>query len=98
MNRLLDIGFLKVGNWSIYKDHELLYRLTDMLDDKNIIYAFTSDNNVKYIGKTTQSLSKRMFGYQRPGRTQTTNIKNHAFIKDLLNKGKCVDIFGRQIL
>ena len=94
MNRLIDIGFQKVGSWFLYKDHELVFRLTDMFNDKNIIYAFTSDNDIKYIGKTTQTLSRRMVGYQRPGRTQTTNIKNHAFIKDLLNKGKVLDIFA----
>ncbi|MEI7695350.1 MAG: GIY-YIG nuclease family protein [Chlorobium sp.] len=94
MNRLLEIGFQKVGNWCIDIDNELVFRLTDMYDDNNIIYAFTSDNDIKYIGKTTQPLNRRMVGYQRPGRTQTTNIKNHAFIKDLLNKGKVVDIFA----
>jgi len=65
-----------------------------MMSDKRILYAFVSDGEVKYIGKTIQSLSSRMYGYQKPGPTQTTNIRNHAKIKALLEKRKTVDIFA----
>jgi hypothetical protein len=84
MNRLLEIGFQLVGHWSL-REGDPVFELTRMMTDKKILYAFVSDGEVKYIGKTIQSLSSRMYGYQRPDPTQTTNVRNQANIKALLD-------------
>jgi len=93
MNRILEIGFRNVGRWELV-DGNLIYKLTSLMNNKNILYAFISDDQIKYIGKTTQPLKKRMYGYKNPGPTQSTNIRNNANIKSLLSEGKQVDIFA----
>jgi hypothetical protein len=93
MNRLLEIGFRLIGQWKI-KRKKLDIELTAMMKNKNVLYAFVSNGEVKYIGKTIQSLQRRMYGYQNPGPTQRTNIRNHALLKELLFKGETVEIFA----
>jgi hypothetical protein len=93
MRRLFEIGFIRVGHWKI-RDGQPFFELTRLMDEKRILYAFISDNEVKYIGKSIQSLNGRMYGYQRPGPTQKTNIKNLANIKAVLEQGKRVDIIA----
>ena len=93
MNRLLDIGFESAGHW-ILKDDELVLELFRHASQRNILYAFVSDGQVKYVGKTVQPLSNRMAGYRKPGSSQTTNIKNHDRIKTLLRSGAAVEILA----
>ena len=47
-----------------------------------------------YIGKTTQKLKKRMYGYQNPGPSQSTNIRNNANIKSILASGTPVELYA----
>ena len=91
MNRLLEIGFQPAGHWQLV-DGELSFELLRHGSQKNILYAFVCDGQVKYVGKTVQSLAKRLYGYKNPGLSQSTNIKNNAHIKELLNSGAAVDI------
>lgn len=92
MKELLDIGFEKAGSWALV-DNVLKPNIDKYLSENNILYAFIVDGEVKYVGKTTQTLLKRMGGYIYPGPTQTTNIKNKANILNALNDGYSVDIF-----
>lgn len=89
MNRLIEIGFQKAGEWKL-EGGNLCYELRMHGSQKNILYAFTADGEVKYVGKTIRSLAKRMYGYQNPGESQRTNVKNHANIKELLAAGAAV--------
>lgn len=92
MNRLIEIGFIKVGFWQIIEDN-LKYHLDDRFTDvKNNLYAFVCDGEVKYVGKTTRLLRNRMYHYSRPGPSQSTNIKNNANIIAMLSKNVAVDI------
>ena len=93
MNRLLDIGFVPAGHWLI-EGEKLKFELSRHSTQKNILYAFVCDGEIKYVGKTIRSLSLRMSGYKTPGPTQTTNINNHRRIKELLSKGVAVEIFA----
>lgn len=93
MNRLTDIGFRKVGKWHSVSGG-IRWDLVNLSGEKNILYAFISDGEVLYVGKTTQPLKKRMYGYQNPGPTQHTNIKGNRLIKELLADGKDVEIFA----
>ena len=93
MNRLLEIGFQTAGHWHLV-DGELSYELRRHGSQKNVLYAFATDGQVKYVGKTVQTLAKRLYGYKNPGPTQSTNIKNHAHLKKLLELGAAVDILA----
>lgn len=93
MQRLYEIGFQKAGMWSL-KDEELVLQLESLASRQNVLYAFVSGGTVKYVGKTTQSLQRRMFGYQRPNVDQRTNWRNRIAIIDLLKQGHQVEILA----
>jgi hypothetical protein len=57
-----------------------------------VLYAFVVDQDVVYIGKSTQTLAGRLNGYQKPGPTQRTNIANHARLIGFIKMGKRVRI------
>ncbi|MBP6529574.1 MAG: GIY-YIG nuclease family protein [Burkholderiales bacterium] len=93
MNRLLDIGFEPAGHW-LLQEEKLSFALTRHSTQTNILYAFVCDGIVMYVGKTVQSLSKRMAGYRTPGKTQTTNINNHRRIIELIKTGSAIEILA----
>jgi hypothetical protein len=92
MNRVLNIGFKYAGNWEL-QDNQIECNFKSHSSDKNVLYAFVSNGEVKYIGKTTQKLSSRFSGYRNPSRTQSTNIKNNANIKRFLINKEPIDVF-----
>ena len=91
MNRLLEIGFVPACHWILEND-KLKCELTRHSTQKNILYAFVCDGQVKYVGKTTRALAIRMSGYKTPEKTQTTNINNHRRIKEFLSDDVAVEI------
>ena len=93
MKRLTDIGFRKVGEWQIVNG-TITPNITDLSNSANILYAFMSNGEVLYVGKTTQPLKKRMYGYQNPGPTQNTNIKGKRLILELLSNGMNIEIYA----
>lgn len=93
MDRLLAIGFGFAGHW-LMENGKLKCDLIRYSSQKNVLYAFVYDGQVKYVGKTKDTLASRMNGYRTPGKTQTTNIKNNAHIKELLAKNVAVEIFA----
>jgi hypothetical protein len=93
LDKLFNMGFKRVGLWK-WSGDKIVYNLEFCADLKNVLYAFTCDNSVLYIGKTNQPLKKRMYGYQNPGPTQSTNIKGHGFIRGLVTSGKEVEILA----
>src|SRR6266404_6664038 len=93
MNRLLEIGFEPAGHW-LQKGDGLAFELSRHASQRNILYAFVSDGEVKYVGKTVQALRARMGGYKNPAPSQTTNVSNNSRIKALLQTGAAVDILA----
>ena len=89
---LLDIGFEAIGVWVLDGD-SIKPTLTKHSASKKVLYAFVSENTVLYIGKTIRTLRQRLYGYTKPGVSQSTNIKNNKKIKDLLKQGEKVKIF-----
>ncbi|MBT3187736.1 MAG: GIY-YIG nuclease family protein [Anaerolineae bacterium] len=89
---LSDIGFEAVGNWLLDCD-AIKHTLTKHGASKKVLYAFTSEDEVLYIGKTIRSLTQRLYGYINPGSSQSTNIKNNKKIKTVLRQGKEIKIF-----
>jgi len=93
MQRLLDIGFTKSGYW-VRTESGIERRIELNTDATNILYSFISDDELLYVGKTVQQLKKRMYGYQKPYATQTTNIRVNDLIKKRLDSGRPVDIYA----
>lgn len=91
MNRLLEIGFVPAGRWCLESD-TLSFELHRHGSQKNVLYAFVCDGDVKYVGKTTQRLRARIYGYKNPGATQSTNIKVNERITQSLHDGVEVEI------
>ena len=91
---LMTIGFQPAGYWRQAASGGPEPVLTSgMGKEHDLLYAFATDGerfgeeHVHYIGKTTNSLSQRMRGYQLPGPTQRTNKAIHAKIVELLAAG-----------
>ena len=92
MQRLKNIGFIKVGEWKI-TDNYFAHTIEKHLAEKKMLYAFVSDNDVLYIGKTIDTLKNRMTGYKNANSTQKTNVRVKAKIIELLDTGKEVCIY-----
>lgn len=92
LNELVNIGFKQAGEWVI-ENEKLVPKLLAEKESENVLYCFVVNQQPMYIGKTTQPLKKRLYGYQNPGKTQFTNIRNNAHIIDELNRGNAVDIY-----
>lgn len=80
LQRLLAMGFREVGKWYLIAGG-VAYTLTAEEKSRNILYVFESEGRILYIGKTTQPLKVRMYGYQNPGPTQSTNQENNTNLK-----------------
>lgn len=93
MNRLLEIGFVPVGHWE-NAEGRLVCGLTRHATQKNVLYAFVCDGEIKYIGKSKSSLATRMSQYRNPAPSQTTNVRNNHRITELLAAGGSVDIYA----
>jgi hypothetical protein len=91
--RLEHIGFRAVGHWQL-ADGRPRCLLSDCAGSANIIYAFVVAGEVMYIGKTVRPLKQRLYGYQNPGPTQSTNIKGNALIRSALELGSSVQIYA----
>lgn len=90
---LVNIGFESAGTWRVVGDG-LVAGLSRHAEDRNVLYAFVVDREVKYVGQTVQPLRVRMRGYERPVRGQSTNLSNHDCIRESLNAGMSVDILA----
>lgn len=93
MNRLLEIGFEPAGHW-LLQSGKVTFELLRHASQRNILYAFVCDGQIKYVGKTVRELAVRMSGYKNPSKTQTTNIRNNARIRELLEAGVAVEILA----
>lgn len=91
--KLKQIGFKAAGAWTLV-ENEILCELIEHSTASKVLYAFVVDEQLMYVGKTTQTLRKRMAGYRKPGGTQSTNINNHRNIRDCLANGRQVEVYA----
>lgn len=91
---LLNMGFVELGEWRVKSDRALEFRLDPDLpalavraDEAVALYAFAEGDRVCYIGKTARSVRRRFVGYGRPGQSQSTNIRCHSRIRQILGSG-----------
>lgn len=97
VQRLVEIGFIRVGEWKLEagnSDLTLSCALGDEFGYKaNVLYAFVVSDEVLYIGKSVRTLRKRLDGVLNPGKSQKTNYRNNSNLLDLLADGKTVEIY-----
>lgn len=80
MKKLLRTGFTKVGE--VYKGEFTLLQGEDAV---NVLYAFVHKGEVMYVGETSNKdgFGKRMSQYEKPYKSQSTNMKVNAKLKEL---------------
>ncbi len=93
LKNLKDLGFVHVGRMAPDRGGIDYHIAKDVRDKKWALYAFTSEREVLYIGKSTMAFHRRMYGYKRPGASQRTNIKNNAFIAEMIKASRGVEIY-----
>ncbi len=93
LNELKAIGFKHIGNW-ILEGGVLKLNQFDMKKSIPALYAFISETNILYVGKTNQMLAKRLYFYAKPGPTQSTNIRINANLKQAVLDGQSIDIIA----
>ncbi len=91
MQRLLDIGFERVGYWYL-KDNKISFDVTTS-EKTNILYAYIIGSEVMYVGKSSRTLKARLGNYKNPESSQKTNMRVNGYIKDSLMAGKQVTIY-----
>jgi hypothetical protein len=98
VQRLIDLGFKLVGEWRLNNtqpDPTIAFEpLEQYGDGPNVLYAFVAGDEILYIGKSVKTLNKRLAGYQRPGKSQFTNIRSNRRILDRLLQQKAVEIYA----
>lgn len=95
MDRLLSIGFEVAGHWSLADNAtRIQIEFVRHARQENILYAFVCDGTVRYVGKTTGSLARRMNGYRNAAPGQVTNFRNKAHLVEALRDGKAVDVLA----
>jgi hypothetical protein len=97
IKRLEAIGFVYVGDWkaSDSPDGILEWSPTNECPStENVLYAFVIDDDVKYIGKSVKTLKHRMRQYQKPGPTQSRNVRNNGYILNELGRNKKVNVYA----
>ncbi len=92
LNNIKELGFIKYGECDI-QNNTLAFKLTKESSISNFLYAFVVKTEVRYIGKSTQSIYKRLNGSKNPGTTQRTNIRVKGLLSNTIGDGKKVDIY-----
>lgn len=90
--KFLNLGFEKIGVWE-KKNGRISFFVDGDLSNTNFLYVFVVGNNILYIGKSTNTLYKRLYGYKNPGNSQRTNIRIKGYILDVLLNKKFIDIY-----
>lgn len=101
VERLKSIGFESIGSWEedqryperlAYGGNDAAGNIKAKLRVASALYAFVQGSDVRYIGKTARSISKRFVGYCNPANGKATNYRCHMKIKDGLKIGKKTEI------
>ena len=87
MQELRDIGFLEIGVWTIGPGGLKFELSVPVGETCPALYAFTFEEHILYLGKTRRPLSQRLYGYQRPGESQRTNMRIHELLNAHLQGG-----------
>jgi hypothetical protein len=93
MKELVGMGFKKVGDWSL-AGNNIDFSLPKESGKNKVLYSFIENNTIVYIGKSENTLHKRMYQYKNPDPTQETNARVNHEIKNSLNQGQKIEIYA----
>jgi hypothetical protein len=93
MDKIINLGFVLAGKWHLSTPNCINFNLTKFKSATDVLYAFVSNDKLKYLGKTTKTLESRMKGYRKPGPTQYTNIRINGLISKTLQASQEVFIY-----
>jgi len=93
LEKLVSLGFEKVGRW-FWDGYDLNFEITQHAKERDILYAFVVDGEVKYLGKSIQTLHKRIYLYKNCGPSQRTNIRVRDKLRASLKSGSQVLIYA----
>jgi|GEM_PF-568980 hypothetical protein len=93
LERLLEIGFEIAGEWLLDGD-EPQVELQRYGSAANVLYAFASDEELLYIGRSGRSLQLRMDGYQQGGPAKSMRERNRERIIAMLMIDQAVDLYA----
>jgi len=93
LKKLISLGFEQAGRW-FWDGEDLSFELIMYSKEKDTLYAFVVDGEVKYIGKSIQTLHKRIYLYKNCGPSQRTNIRVRDQIRQCLKNGSQVLIYA----
>ena len=74
-------------------ENSISFKLTEKSSISNFLYAFIINRDILYIGKSKQTLYKRMYGYRNPTLSQKTNTRINNLIRIQLMKNKIINIY-----
>ena len=92
VGKLLSAGFALVSRWKLTENGEMVCDTT--LPKKVGVYAFAKEGIVLYVGVATMGLSKRLYFYGKPGKSQRTSQRLNRAIKDELAAVPSIDIYA----
>ncbi|WP_018478142.1 GIY-YIG nuclease family protein [Pontibacter roseus] len=95
MERLTQLGFNPIGKWFLINEHYLQFSfLNESWREKNALYSFIIDNEIKYIGLSPTTLGSQMYKYKRPDLTQIINVEIRSLIVESLEQNIPVSILS----
>lgn len=93
LQKIISLGFEQVGRW-FWDEDDLNFEITQHAKERDILYAFVEDGEVKYLGKSIQTLHKRIYLYKNCGPSQRTNIRVRQKLRACLKNGSQVLIYA----
>lgn len=87
---LLKNGFRFTGTWE--KQSSTLISLRGDVPNQRGVYCFCINEVAHYIGVASKDLKKRLYFYQKPGPSQSTNIRLNSLISSQIDDGHIVEV------
>ncbi len=84
-------GFEHACRWALTEEGVLV--LDRPLTNAPGVYVYVKDGEALYAGVATMGLSKRLYFYGRPNRSQKTNVRVNALLKGELRRGAVIDVY-----
>jgi len=93
LTRLQEIGFELAGEW-LLEDGEPRIEVRRYPAAANVLYAFVSDGELLYIGRSGRALGLRMQGYEQGGPARSVRARNRERIVAMLMLDQQVALYA----
>lgn len=89
VEQLLAGGFNRCGQWGLSNGQ---LGLSERPPEQPGVYAFCLAGTCQYVGLASKSLARRLYGYERPGPTQRTNLRLNELLGERTQEGATVQL------